>query len=537
MRTFVFHIVCNNTNHCCTAQINNAAWRIYMANKTDAKRYKTSNEDGLDSDMSRMISSAIAQKKKAGKKKKKNKGIVIGAAATGAVIVVGAVVYFGGWINSMGKFLPNTYINDTDVSGMTPKQAASAIQVGPTTEYLTVTKKDGDSERIPLDYFDYKYDLFADVKEIFDQIDYAGWVGSYFKTTNYTTESEAQYDSDKLEYLLRSTVWGSVDTSDAKIKFGDDGYYIEPEVYGDTVNIEILTDYVEKKVSEGALTVDLTDSGCYTEPKVLSADLQDKLEEMKEKFNFIITYDFDYTTETLTGADVSEWVKSDGSIDRSKAENYIAMLAQKYDTFMTTRSFRTTERGVITMAQSRYSTGQYGWWIDQEKSVDKLLQYIENGESITVDPMYVTLDTGYCYEGFESDRSADSDIGNTYIEVDLSAQHMWYYENGELKFETDQIVSGKATDPARKTPEGVYSVYTKSENYMMVAADGSYRTRCSYFMRCSFEGIGFHDLSRSSYGGDIYINNGSHGCINMKYSEVQTLYNMVARGTPVIMYY
>ena len=114
---------------------------------------------------------------------------------------------------------------------------------------------------------------------------------------------------------------------------------------------------------------------------------------------------------------------------------------------------------------------------------------------------------------------------------------MWYYENGELKFETDQIVSGKATDPARKTPEGIYSVYTKSENYMMVAADGSYRTRCNYFMRCSFEGIGFHDLSRSSYGGDIYINNGSHGCINMKYSEVQTLYNMVARGTPVIMYY
>ena len=68
-------------------------------------------------------------------------------------------------------------------------------------------------------------------------------------------------------------------------------------------------------------------------------------------------------------------------------------------------------------------------------------------------------------------------------------------------------------------------------------ADGSYTAKCSYFMRISFEGIGLHDLSRGSYGGNTYINNGSHGCINMRYSEVKQLYEMVERGTPCILYY
>ena len=202
---------------------------------------------------------------------------------------------------------------------------------------------------------------------------------------------------------------------------------------------------------------------------------------------------------------------------------------------MTARKFQTTNRGVITRSQGRYSTGQYGWWTDREKTLNRLIDLIEKGESAVIEPDYVTLDTGYKYRGFT--RSAEGDIGNTYVEVDLTAQHIWYYRDGVLEFETGQIVSGKATDPKRKTPEGVYSVYTKSTNYTLKAADGSYSAFCSYFMRMSFEGIGFHDLSRSAYGGDIYIRNGSHGCINMKYDEVKKLYELVERGTPVIMYY
>lgn len=504
-------------------------------------RYKPSRMAESDPDVSSAISSAIANKKKKQKKKKQSQNIMIASAIVVGVILILAIIYIGGWVTSVGKFLPNTFINGTDVGKMTVKEACNAVDAKPDSDNLTITKKDGTDETIPLDYFDYVYDITPDIQNIYDNINYAGWVSSLFKSTNYILDAAAEYDSEKLEYILRNTVWGTEETSDAKLVYENGEYTVKQEVYGDIPNTDKLVAYVVEELNKGELNISLNEANCFDEPTVFSEDLVKLKDEMNEHFNFVITYDFDYTTETLSGADVYDWIdmKSDGSytIDRSKVENYIKGLADKYNTFMTTRTFNTTERGTIQISQGRYSTGQYGWWIDEEKSVDKLISYIEAGETITTEPMYVTLDTGYTYEGFPSDRSEGDDIGSTYVEIDLSAQHLWFYKDGELDFETTSIVSGKATDPARKTPGGIYSVYTKSTNYTMNAADGSYSTKCSYFLRISFEGIGLHDLSRSSYGGDTYINNGSHGCINMRYSEVQYLYNNVERGTPVILYY
>ena len=52
-----------------------------------------------------------------------------------------------------------------------------------------------------------------------------------------------------------------------------------------------------------------------------------------------------------------------------------------------------------------------------------------------------------------------------------------------------------------------------------------------------YGGCGIHDASwRSSYGGNIYKGNGSHGCVNTPYSKVQKIYNNTGYGTPVIVY-
>ncbi len=58
------------------------------------------------------------------------------------------------------------------------------------------------------------------------------------------------------------------------------------------------------------------------------------------------------------------------------------------------------------------------------------------------------------------------DWGNTYAEVDLSEQHMWYVSNGTVSLETD-IVSGEPI-PEKITPEGVYSILEKKLNETLV---------------------------------------------------------------------
>lgn len=506
----------------------------------DLKEKNQSADTGdysIDSETASLISAAIAGKKEAAAKARlrhKKKIIIIASVAAVAAL---AAIYFGGWAASMGKFLPNTYINGVDVSKKNISEAAALVQAECVPKGITVIERNGEEKVFSPSDFDYSYDVFGEIGEIYRSVSHSGWLFSYFNESYYETETKPSYDETKLKRLLTRTSWGSTATEDAKLVHGENGYYIKDEVYGDKPDEKKLAEYVLSEAAKGNFTVDLEEGGCYEDPKIFAADLEGNLDDLNNKFNYVITYDFGYTTEELTGAMVYEWMQDGGTIDRSKVEKYVDSLAEKYDTFMTARKFKTTNRGEITMSQGRYSTGQYGWWTDREKTVEKLLEYIDKGESVTVEPVYVQLDTGYTYRGFDSARSAEGDIGNTYIEVDLSAQHMWYYQNGELKFETGQIVSGKASDPKRKTPEGVYSVYTKSTNYTMRAADGSYTAKCAYFMRISFEGIGFHDLSRSAYGGNIYLTNGSHGCINMKKDEVKTLYEMVERGTPVIMYY
>ena len=50
-------------------------------------------------------------------------------------------------------------------------------------------------------------------------------------------------------------------------------------------------------------------------------------------------------------------------------------------------------------------------------------------------------------------------------------------------------------------------------------------------------GIGLHDASwRSKFGGDIYVRDGSHGCINLPKNKAAELYNRIQKGCPVVVH-
>lgn len=49
--------------------------------------------------------------------------------------------------------------------------------------------------------------------------------------------------------------------------------------------------------------------------------------------------------------------------------------------------------------------------------------------------------------------------------------------------------------------------------------------------------VGMHDASwRSSFGADIYLRNGSHGCVNLPSKKAEVIYGYVEQGEPVIVY-
>lgn len=133
-----------------------------------------------------------------------------------------------------------------------------------------------------------------------------------------------------------------------------------------------------------------------------------------------------------------------------------------------------------------------------------------------------------------TDKAYDKEIGNTYIEVSIKQQRMWFYIDGELYVETP-VVTGNVG--YYSTPTGAYTIYQKLSPATLVGPTWS--TPVDYWMAFTYSGCGIHDAqwrSNSEFGGSTYQGNGSHGCVNTPLDKVKKIYGKAKIGTPVVVY-
>ena len=126
------------------------------------------------------------------------------------------------------------------------------------------------------------------------------------------------------------------------------------------------------------------------------------------------------------------------------------------------------------------------------------------------------------------------DIGNTYVEIDYTKQHLWYYENGELVVESDVVTGNISRNNG--SPDGVFKIVYKDSPAVLKGED--YESDVTYFMPFAYN-VGLHDASwrNGQFGGDIYKTSGSHGCINLPFEVADKIYKSIKVGTPVIAFY
>jgi len=453
----------------------------------------------------------------------------IGIIAIFAVLIIIAAVYFIGVIWCSNGFLPRTYMNNVDISGMTMDEAEEAVIHKVEVKGLTFIKKGGDEIHFDGEEFGSEVHLENDdtFVEAASQNSFL-WFKNFFSKAKYSTKLVNTYDENKLISLIANYTWGSAPPTDAYLQRQDDGtYVIIPEDNGDMVDVDVLVDYALECVRNGDSVIDINECDCYLYAEVTEASLQKACDEANALQGLTITYDFDDRKEELESSTIVEWVSSDEKGDMTIDENAVqswvqANIANKYDTYAPgyVRTFNSTMQGTVEVPLGDY--GIYGWQTDVEATTEKLIEYIKAGESVTVEPEYVKK--GY--------TRATDDIGDTYIEVDITNQHVWYYKDGELQMDSD-CVTGMATDPDRATPTGAFQVWSMERDVVLRGAD--YATPVSFWMNISECGVGLHDLDRSAYGGDIYMYNGSHGCINLPYDFAESLFNAIDVGMPVIM--
>lgn len=235
-----------------------------------------------------------------------------------------------------------------------------------------------------------------------------------------------------------------------------------------------------------------------------------------------ITYHFGSQTEVLDWNTIQYWISDDGkgniTVDENQAAVYVKLLARQYNTAYCTKKLKTSYGPTVTITR-----GHYGWMIDQKAEVAALMECIKSGESQTREPVY--SQTANSHDG--------PDYGDTYVEMNLTAQHLYFYKNGKLLVETD-FVSG---DEARgwSTPAGAFPLTYKQKN--VVLKGKNYATPVTYWM--PFNGnIGMHDgYWRSSFGGTIYKKSGSHGCVNLPPAVAKLIFENIEKGMPVLCYH
>ncbi|MCF2585413.1 L,D-transpeptidase/peptidoglycan binding protein [Mitsuokella multacida] len=241
----------------------------------------------------------------------------------------------------------------------------------------------------------------------------------------------------------------------------------------------------------------------------------------KDLAGVTITYQFGDQSEVLDNDRILSWLKEqeDGNvaIDEQQAKAFVKELAEKYDTAYTTRTFHTTGGRDIQIAQ-----GDYGWRIDQEAETKHLLELLAAKQSATCEPIYAQTAAVH----------AKNDWGTTYVEVSLTDQYLWLYKDGHCILES-YFVSGNPTR-GHATPKGIYGLTYKTRDATL-SGEG-YDSKVKYWMPFN-RNVGLHDAPwRKTFGGQIYRNNGSHGCINLPPANAAKIYENVDKNTPVIVY-
>lgn len=217
---------------------------------------------------------------------------------------------------------------------------------------------------------------------------------------------------------------------------------------------------------------------------------------------------------------IDQWITPNGDdaiFDEELVREFINGLSRKYDTFGISREFRTHDGETITV-----KGGTYGWWMNRPAETQELIEAIKRGDSGQRIPEYYSTAVQY----------GDNDIGNTYVEVDLTKQHLWVYENGAVIEESD-FVSGNISK-GNGTHTGTYGI-TYKERDATLAGQG-YSSPVSYWMPFN-ENEGMHDAKwRNEFGGEIYLRDGSHGCLNLPVDKAASIYEKVHKDEPVVVY-
>ncbi len=470
---------------------------------------------------------------------KLKKFLLRGAAFAVSLLLLGGLGYYLLLKHYANTFPYGTWINGIYCTGLSAEDVNLLLCRQEYDTLITVVDENG-TEYV-LDYYDFVTDI--DYTEAIEEIRGQTAIEQVFSRTEneYEIRPKITVDVQGLTtYLATVSPFEELEEnyeSKVSLEYTDTGYVLT--VSGkETLDFELACEKILEAAETAQTSLDLVEAGCYSSESYNFADrlllnTYQQIEDYTENHQIVISADEgDYS---LTDLELQDFLAKDengipllnetGSIycDAEKIEDYFAEIASETSTRNNSWFFTNHDGEVVEV-----NKGNYGRVLSNAEACAEQLTELLNSPDCDET---VTLEYTY-YPSSAIDNDYGRAISATYIEVDISGQHCYMYEDGELIWESD-CVTGDAAK-GRDTPTGVYYIEYKQKNRTLKGED--YETSVYYWMHF-YNGCGFHDAYwRSSFGGEIYLTNGSHGCVNLPSAKAKELYSLVSSGMTVIVY-
>ena len=462
------------------------------------------------------------------------RNLIIMIVAIVVVVLVGLTLFYCIMAkHQQGRFPAKTTINGIDVGGMTAERAKDELANNVESYTLTIQERGDVTETITAEDIGLTYVDSGDVDRLLEQFNPYLWIVDKFRTHQLTASTDTTMDSAKAEQTVRglNCFVNFEPVQDAQVV--DDGtqFVVQEAVQGTQLDTERAVQAILEALNTSQTEINLEEAGLYLAPSVTAADnpdLQATADKLNGYLKACITFDFgDDRIVTIDADVIRSWIAPDenGNLDLNYdlAYDFVkTKMAYKVDTFGLNHTVTTHSGTRITL-----SGGDYGWCMARGDTTDKILEAVRAGSTETMEAEWQ----------YKAMNMGNDDIGGTYVEISISEQMMWCYKDYQLVVETP-VVTGNP-NKGNGTPYGsVWAIDAKKEDAVLGTIETmGYASPVNYWM--PFNGnVGIHDADgwRSSYGGDIYLTNGSHGCVNTPEPAAKTIYETVSIGTAVIVY-
>nr|WP_307759882.1 L,D-transpeptidase family protein [uncultured Peptostreptococcus sp.] len=443
------------------------------------------------------------------------------------------VVYVLGCVVFYNRFFVNTKVNGMNVGFMTPAKVDELAKDRVNGYKIIIEGRNNVKDELSGKDVDMRYIEDGSAKKVKKEQGFLGWPLALFNDEVIDGKLSVEIDENKLKDKVKDfnifkkehvkAPVSAYPRYDEKKK----DLVVDKGDLGSTPIESKVVDFVSDSVKSEALNAKYPNS--VYKPQKNKADdprIKRAIAEMKKYTGMKVVYDFGYEKYTLDGKEISKMFDVDSENDykvkfnKEKVRDFVRSLSRKYSTYGDTRVIPSASTG----GNLKVSGGVYGWLIDRDGETDELVKIIQNGKDVeNRKPLYK-----------QTAMSRDkNDLGNEFIEIDLSKQYMWFVRDGKAIVETP-IVSGNPNQ-GDATPPGIYPITYKTRN--AVLRGPGYASPVSYWI--PFNGnIGIHDASwQPIYGGNRYLYAGSHGCINTPYSKVAEIYKLSKEGMPVVVHY